>query len=193
MNNIVLTGFRATGKTSVGKALATKLGYAFSDTDRLLCERLHAPIADIVARHGWPFFRQAEAQLLRELASMTHTVLATGGGAIQHHAEWSLLRTHSYVVWLDADLATISKRIAADAASAAQRPALVQGLAAHDEIETLLEQRRPLYAAGSDLRLDTANDDPETLAERIVEQLKRMANEGMGKTLRDRAKVAAKG
>jgi Shikimate kinase len=63
MNNIVLTGFRATGKTSVGKALATKLGYAFSDTDRLLCERLHAPIADIVARHGWPFFRQAEAQL----------------------------------------------------------------------------------------------------------------------------------
>lgn len=175
IKNIVLTGFRATGKTSVGKALAAQLGWAFLDADSLLCTRLGADVAEVVARRGWPFFRQAERQLLQELSSMTNTVLATGGGAIEHQDEWLRLRACCFVVWLDADIDTISGRIAADPASATQRPSLIGGVSVRDEIETLLKQRRPLYAAGSDLRLDAVGASPPALAARIVETMGRRA------------------
>lgn len=170
MKNIVLTGFRATGKTSVGQALAAQLKWAFLDTDVLLCQRLGAPIAEIVARHGWPTFREAESQLLRELPALEATVVATGGGAIEHRDEWQALRDRCFVVWLDADMATIRQRLGADPQSAQQRPSLT-GQAVLDEVEALLEKRRPLYLAGSDLRLDTVGKTPEQLAEAIREAM----------------------
>jgi len=168
--NIILTGFRATGKTSVGRILAARLQWTFLDMDELLCQRLGGPIADIVARHGWAFFRQAEGQLLRELAAMRATVLATGGGAIEHQREWQELRQSGLVVWLDADLATIRQRLGDDPKSGQQRPSLT-GQAIQDEVEALLERRRPLYAAGSDLRLATTGTTPELLAETIVQAM----------------------
>jgi shikimate kinase len=166
MKNIVLTGFRATGKTSVGRALAAQLKWSFLDTDVLLCQRLGAPIAEIVARHGWPYFRQAESQLLRELAALEATVVATGGGAIEHRHEWQTLRECCFVVWLDADMATIRQRLGDDPHSAQQRPSLT-GQAIQEEVEALLQKRKPLYSAGSDLRLDTVGNSPERLAEAI--------------------------
>lgn len=169
-HNIILTGFRATGKTSVGKILAARLQWTFLDMDELLCRRLGAPIAEIVARHGWFFFRQAEGQLLRELAVMQATVLATGGGAIEHRQEWQGLRQNGLVVWLDADIATIRQRLHEDPNSSHQRPSLT-GQAIQDEVAVLLEKRRPLYAAGSDLWLATAGMTPESLAETIVQEM----------------------
>ena len=171
IKNIVLTGFRATGKSSVGRMLAQKLRYTFIDTDLLLCERLGAPIADIVARHGWTFFRQAERQLLMEVPEMEQTVLATGGGAIEHQEEWLRIRSCCYVVWLDADAATVRQRMGNDPNSAGQRPSLTGG-SAHDEIEELMLRRAPLYSTGSDLRLDTVGMEPSALVESIVEQMR---------------------
>lgn len=166
MKNIVLTGFRATGKTSVGRTLAAQLKWAFLDTDALLCQRLGAPIADIVARHGWAFFREAEGRLLQELAARVQTVVATGGGAIEHRQEWQELRKSGLVVWLDADIATIRQRLGDDPNSLRQRPSLT-GHGVVDEIEELLHKRKSLYSAGSDLRLETAGKTPELLAEEI--------------------------
>lgn len=163
---VVLTGFRATGKTSVGRALAAQLEWAFLDSDVLLCLRLGAPIAEIVVSHGWAFFREAEGELLRELAGMKETVLATGGGAIEHRQEWQSLRRCGLVVWLDADPGTIRQRLLDDPNSSQQRPSLT-GNAVQDEIEELLQKRRPLYSAGSDLRLETVGKTPELLAEEI--------------------------
>ena len=170
LKNIVLTGFRATGKSSVGRLLAQKMGYAFIDTDSLLCKRLGAPIAEIVARHGWAFFREAERRLLMEVPEMVQTVLATGGGAIEQQEEWHQLRDCGYIVWLDADVETIRQRMGGDPHSALQRPSLTGG-SAGDEIEELLRKRTPLYSAGSDLRLDTAGKEPAVLVESIVNQL----------------------
>ena len=165
---IVLTGFRATGKTSVGRLLAARLGYTFVDADAVLCERLGGTVAQIVARSGWDSFRQAERALLLETRTMTRTVLATGGGAIEHTAEWRRLREQCLIVWLEADEATIRRRMAGDAQTAAQRPSLT-GEAPVDEIATLLARRTPLYAAGSDVRLDTVGRTPDELVGKLAE------------------------
>lgn len=177
IKNIVLTGFRATGKTSVGRALAAQLEWAFLDTDVLLCQRLGAPIAEIVARHGWPIFREAECRLLREVPALEATVVATGGGAIEHQREWQALRDRCFVVWLDADIATIRQRLDEDPHSVQQRPSLT-GQAVLDEVEALLEKRRPLYGAGSDLRLETVDKTPAQLAEAIRGAMKLSARAG---------------
>ncbi|MCL1979777.1 MAG: shikimate kinase [Proteobacteria bacterium] len=169
-HNLILTGFRATGKTSVGRIIAARLHWIFIDTDELACQRLGAPIAEIVARHGWPFFRTAESQLLQELAAIHQTVLATGGGAIEHLWEWRELRRCALVVWLDADSDTILQRLRDDPASGHQRPSLT-GQTVTDEIGHLLERRRPLYAAGSDLRLDTGGKTPDALAAEIMQKM----------------------
>ena len=169
-SNIVLTGFRATGKSTVGKIIAEQLGYTFLDTDVELTSKLGASIADIVTRHGWPFFRQFEAALLRRLCSQSHTVIATGGGAIEHRRQWQMLHQVSFVVWLDADVATIRSRITSDPISLSQRPALLAGDGqVEDETTLLLQRRAPLYAAGSDIRLDTVGRPPEILAAQLLD------------------------
>lgn len=170
--NIVLTGFRATGKTSVGRALAKKIGCEFVDTDALLCERLGAAVADIVNQHGWAFFRREERGLLEEIAAtMVQTVIATGGGAIEHSVSWRQLRQNSYVVWLDADIDTIASRMHNDPHNAEQRPSLT-GAAPENEIAALLQKRRPLYKDGADLHLETsAGKTPVQLAEAIIKQM----------------------
>ena len=170
-HNLILTGFRATGKTSVGRIVAARLHWIFLDTDELARQRLGAPIAEVVARHGWPFFRTAERQLLRELSTtMRQTVLATGGGAIEHLQEWRELRRCALVVWLDTDSDTIRQRLRDDPDSGHQRPSLT-GQSVMDEIEHLLECRRPMYAAGSDLRLSTEGRTPEQLVVEIMQKV----------------------
>lgn len=101
---------------------------------------------------------------------MNCTVLATGGGAIENQQEWKQLRSNGYVVWLDADIATIQQRLMADSVSAQQRPSLT-GQAIQDEIGVLLERRLPMYLAGSDLRLATDGKEPEELADQILRSI----------------------
>ena len=171
-NNIILTGFRATGKTPVGKIVAEQLGYTFLDTDVELCRQLGASIAEVVARHGWSCFRQAEAELLVRLSLLTRQVIATGGGAVEHQQQWQKLRQGNFVVWLDADVATIQSRLASDPVTANQRPALLSARdTAENEIVVLVQRRAPLYAAGSDMRLETDGVSPAHLAARILEAL----------------------
>jgi len=167
--NIVLTGFRATGKSTVGKMLAQRLGYAYLDTDGEICRQLGATIADIVEQYGWGYFRQAEARVLDQLCSASHTVIATGGGAIEHQSQWQRLRKVCFVIWLDADAATIKKRIAADPSSTHQRPCLSLESPVEDETDQMLQRRIPLYSSGSDLRLDTVLHSPEEIAAALHE------------------------
>lgn len=170
-DKIILTGFRATGKTTVGKLLASELGLAFVDMDEELSGR-HGPISELVARHGWPFFRQREKELLLELVPKTGLVIATGGGAILHSEAWQQLMQSGLVVWLWAPVAEIRQRLGLDAATASQRPTLTGG-SVLGEVEELLQEREPLYRAGSHLRLDTTNTDPAELAGQIISHMRK--------------------
>ena len=174
---VVLTGFRATGKTSVGRKLAHLSGYRFVDTDAMIVKRLGCSVAESVKQHGWQVFRQLEEQVLLECAALKKTVLATGGGAIMHHRAWQLLREHGTVIWLKADPATLLLRLHNDPNSSGQRPSLrsttsgVQGPA--EETAALLAEREPLYRAGSDLAVDTQGITPDTVAASIFQKLSR--------------------
>jgi len=175
---IVLTGFRATGKTAVGKALARLTGFRFLDTDQEICERMGCSVAEAIRQHGWSYFREQEQALLAELPCWQETIIATGGGAILHHNEWQELHRGAFVVWLRTDLATTLSRLALDQKTAAQRPALTGGMGGQEdvqdpakEISAVLAEREPLYRAGSDLALATEGKTPEELAGEIYEQL----------------------
>lgn len=158
--NIVLTGYRASGKSLIGGLLAQELDLLFFDTDAVLGKRLGGTIQEIVHRHGWDVFRCAERALLVELATMEDLVVATGGGAIEHQAEWHNLRPHAHVIWLDADPAILCGRMHNDIQTETQRPRLTSKsfLA---EIEEVMARRNPLYQAGSDLRVDSSNKTPD--------------------------------
>ncbi len=169
---VVLIGFRATGKTSVGRALAKRLGLPFYDLDELIQERAGRDIHEIVAREGWPYFRRLERELLLEVSSWPEGVIALGGGAVMHEDEMKLLKQNACVVWLKSPAGIIAERISADEKTASQRPSLT-GAGVLEEIETLLSKREPLYHRFADLEIDSSGKDPETLAEEIAGRLKR--------------------
>ncbi len=160
---IILTGFRATGKTTVGRLLAAELGLVFLDMDQELMLR-HGPISALVTARGWPFFRQKEKELLAELVDRTGIVIATGGGAIMHEELWTRLKETGFVVWLSAPVAEIQKRMRHDDATSSQRPALTAGDAMQEAAHaaqgtrTSLSGRQP-PAARRDHRLPSGTGD----------------------------------
>ncbi|MBI4794088.1 MAG: shikimate kinase [Deltaproteobacteria bacterium] len=150
---IVLTGYRACGKTSVGEKLAERLAFSFIDTDREIEKRQGRSISRIVAEQGWDFFRAAERDFLASLLPAEKLVIAPGGGAILHQDIWRELMATSLVVWLKADVRTISRRLTGDILSPDQRPSLT-GEDVLQEVKTVLAAREPLYRAGSHVAVD---------------------------------------
>ena len=152
--NIILTGYRATGKTTVGKLLASQLGFSFIDTDQEIESSYGAPISQIVASHGWDYFRKLEKELLEGLVHTENQVIATGGGAILLQDTWQQLRESAFIVWLTADIETICRRLASHSATSSQRPSLT-GMDIFEEVEAVLLERSPLYETGSDIKIQS--------------------------------------
>ncbi|OGQ98556.1 MAG: hypothetical protein A2505_01760 [Deltaproteobacteria bacterium RIFOXYD12_FULL_55_16] len=153
---IILTGYRATGKTLVGLMLAQSLNLDFLDLDEMLEIRAGQPISQLVARQGWEQFRLLERDLLGEMLCRKDVVISTGGGAILQQEIWNLLRQTGLTVWLTADIETICRRLAADTNSTSQRPTLT-GSDIYTEVAQVLAEREPLYKKGSHLTVDTSN------------------------------------
>lgn len=167
---ILLAGFRATGKSLVGRLLADRIGWEFLDTDALLCKQTGHTVAACVKRFGWQRFRQMEEQLLSDLGKRSSVVIATGGGAIVHEQAWQTLRKKSIVIWLCADAQTIENRLRFDAHSKHQRPSLT-GEEPYVEIRKLLAERTPLYRQGSDFAVTTDERSPLELVMEIERAL----------------------
>ena len=167
---IILIGYRACGKTSVGTLLARQLGWELLDLDAEIVRRTGSEIRELVASRGWDHFRALERELLQEVAGRHRLVVATGGGAVLHREVWPALRQGSLVVWLRADPAAIAARLSADPVSSRQRPALTdQGLLA--EIDEVLAQREKLYRQTADLAIDTTTLGPAVIAGLIIEKM----------------------
>jgi shikimate kinase len=145
--NLYLIGMMGAGKSTVGKLLAPRLSYHFFDTDTLITQATGCSIAQIFAESGEAEFRQIETQTLAQISAHTRLVVATGGGIVTQHINWSYLR-HGLVIWLDASPQTLWKRIKADDS----RP-LLQDPNPFQKLEDLLQQRKTLYAQ-ADLRVE---------------------------------------
>ncbi|HSH92758.1 MAG TPA: shikimate kinase, partial [Roseimicrobium sp.] len=111
LENIALIGFMGTGKSSVGRFIATELGFTFVDTDELIESRCGRRINDIFAQQGEPHFRGLERQLVTEMESWKKTVISTGGGLAANEANLESLKSHALVVCLWASPEKIFDRV----------------------------------------------------------------------------------
>lgn len=163
--NLVLIGMMGTGKTEVGKRLAAQLGWCLADTDELLKQRAGLSIAEIFCRHGEPYFRGLEREVIRELAQRRALVIATGGGVVLNAENVADLRAGGILVWLRAETETLFARLQGDES----RP-LFGGEA---ELSALLCAREPLYREAAHLRVDTTGRTVLQVAEEILDLLAR--------------------
>ncbi len=168
-SRIALIGFRATGKSLLGRGLAQASGRAFVDMDDELVASLGMSIDQWVKLHGWESFRREESRLLSALAPRDRVVVATGGGIVLDPANRDLLRAAFDVIWLKASKETILSRILGDDRSAAYRPPLT-GLPLEKEIEAVLKERLPLYAATAHHSVEVDFSEPGD----IITTLKRL-------------------
>lgn len=165
---IFLIGYRGTGKSTIGRALATRLGLPFLDMDQEIEQRAGQPISAMVAAEGWEEFRRQERGLLTELTRRPEPlVIATGGGAVLFREPWPQLKADHLVVWLTADIATIGMRLAADPVTAGQRPSLT-GQTIQAEIAPVLAEREPLYRQSANCIVDTTVTPMTTVVEHLV-------------------------
>lgn len=167
--NIVLIGYRGTGKTAVGKALADKLQVPFFDADAFLEARAGTTIQEMVSEKGWPFFRQMEREIIRELSGKTGCVIATGGGAVMDPDNVNRLAQHGFFVLLKADIETMIRRVQGDAASTGRRPALL-GTDIYEETRTMIEKRMPTYERVAEFCVDTTHRSIDEVVDMIVSQ-----------------------
>lgn len=166
-NNITLTGFMGTGKSTTGQLLAARLGREFVDMDDRLVAHFGKPIADVFAQDGEPVFRAAEARLCQELAGQSGLVIATGGGALVSTENRDVLAAGGPVICLTADAETIIERVGA----ATDRPLLPGGRAEKlANIEDLLAKRRGAYGS-IPLQIPTDRCTPEQIVERVTDAL----------------------
>lgn len=157
MENIVLIGMPSSGKSTVGRALAERLGKRFTDSDALVTERIGMPIADYFAQRGEAAFREREQEAVADLAATGGQVIATGGGAILRPENVTALRRSGRLVFLDRSpeklIATADRPLASD----------------REALRRRYEERYDLYCAAADLHIDGDGTVEET-AQRIEKE-----------------------
>jgi shikimate kinase len=153
--NIVLIGYRGTGKSAVGRLLADRLDLAFQE---------------MVAAKGWEFFREREKDVIRELSGIDEAVIATGGGAVLDPENVRLLKQKGRLIWLDADAQTVITRMQADTNNEQRRPSLT-GSEPADETFAVMAARAPFYREAADLCVDTSGKSLDEIVDEICLEL----------------------
>lgn len=170
--NIVLIGYRASGKTTVGKLLAEKMGIPFRDTDVLVEKNVGMPVKEILALLGWSFFRCREKEVVENIDLRENCVLATGGGVVLDPENVEVLKKSGIVIWLDAPLHDIIERLKDDARSGNTRPQFTCGDIEAETAE-VLQRRLPLYRETADFTIDTAGKSALQIVEEITGYLEK--------------------
>lgn len=165
--NIILIGFRGTGKTVAGRLTAERLGWEFIDADDYLEERVGKDIMTIFDEGGEKSFRKIEQSIIAELCRLERKVIAAGGGAVLSKRNVKNMKKGGVVILLEADADTIYKRLKDDPKTRRQRPRLTNR-DLYDEIVHLLDYRRKYYHKAADYCIDTSQKTPEEVAGEIV-------------------------
>ena len=169
-SNVFLIGYRCTGKTSVGKLLASRLDRSFADTDSLLVAEKQTSIREIVERFGWEDFRRWECEIVQRVCAQHRQVVATGGGVVLDGANVARMKGSGIIVWLRSTPETIRRRMMQDTDSSAFRPALTAADSIA-EIEEILLERKSYYKQAMDFSVDTDNRQIEEVCDAVIQQL----------------------
>lgn len=170
---IILIGYRATGKSTVGKLLADILKVPFYDTDQVIEEKLDLMVRDIIGKRGWDYFRQCETEALHFLKEKKNCIIATGGGIILKKENLDLLKEMGKVIWLNASLHDIVERLKADAKSEKIRPKFTNDSLVQ-ETTSMLKERIPIYRKAADCKVDTAGKTATQVANEIYKLIKKL-------------------
>ncbi len=163
---LVLVGMMGSGKTAIGRALATRLGCGFVDSDAAIEEAAKCTIAEIFARDGEPFFRARESEVLGRLLEAGPRVISTGGGAYLAPANRDMISRLGAALWLDADLDLLWERVRHKSTRPLLRTADPRGT-----LSRLLTERRPVYAQAELRLIARPGDSIDRTTSRVIETL----------------------
>ena len=162
--NIILIGFMGCGKTTVGTAVAGRLGYNLLDVDLYIEKEAGCSISQIFADKGEQYFRELETDTLKKLnASISHTVISTGGGLPMRPENAEELRKLGTVIYLDVQPEEVIRRLSGDTS----RP-LLQGDDVERKVNRLMDERRPVYESEADCVIPVTGRDVEEIVDELV-------------------------
>ena len=161
-DKIYLVGFMAAGKSTVARALTHRLGWQAEDIDELIERRERSTVAEIFVRHGEPYFRHAEREILRLLQPLRHVVVATGGGTFAEADNRATINLDGISVWLDLPLSELIARIPLDG----RRPLAAD----RAQLERLFAARQDIYRLAH-IRVPAARTSAATIVDRILEAI----------------------
>ncbi len=166
-HRIVLIGFRATGKSTIGRRLSALLNWEYFSTDLEVQTQTGVSIAELVDEKGWQHFRRQEHHAVLAATEKSSSIIDCGGGVVEDEKNMRLLAQNSLLVWVDADITDIYRRMSRDKE---QRPLLDQSDLLAD-IESNYERRLPLYRKYAQLRVDSSYQTLEDVCRKIMEYL----------------------
>jgi len=169
-SNVILIGYRGSGKTSVGRKLADQLWKAFVDIDAAICARFGGrTVADVWQTEGEPAYRAMEVAVTQEVCSGGDQVIALGGGTLMQPAARAAVEAADATrIYLRCDPAELEKRIHADPQTAGLRPSLTGKGGGLAEITAVLAEREPVYRAVADVEFDVTFTDIDEATRHIV-------------------------
>ncbi|OGC13571.1 hypothetical protein A3J90_06790 [candidate division WOR-1 bacterium RIFOXYC2_FULL_37_10] len=167
MNNVVLIGFMGTGKSTVGKKIAERLGFSYIDTDEVIEKTEKKKISEIFNEYGEKYFRDLETEVIKTLQDYDHFIIATGGGMVLRDENVKMLKALGPLVLLYTNPDVIFERIK----SVQNRPLIEEDKL--DKIKEILKQRDPIYSKVADFKVDTSLLAIDEVVDIILKELKK--------------------
>ncbi|MBA3035858.1 MAG: shikimate kinase [Desulfobacterium sp.] len=167
--NIILIGYRGTGKSEVAGILSETLNMKSIGMDAEIVKKASLTIPQIVEKYGWDKFRSIETEVALDVSKLDNLIVDTGGGVIERPENIEALKKNGIIFWLKASVDIIVARIE----SGKERPALTQGKTFTEEVAEVLKRRTARYSNAAQHEIDTDHITPGQVADRIVEVLKK--------------------
>lgn len=168
--NIILLGYRGTGKSVISRLLSMHLKRRLFSLDSMIEEAVGIPIPEIVSMWGWPRFREIESKIVEQVAGEAQdAIIDCGGGVVLNDRNIKKLKENGKAVLLTATFETLLSRLSRDKNS---RPRLKDGLSWEDEHRKVLSEREDKYNAAADLVFDTTGKRPDETVHEIIENFK---------------------
>ncbi len=171
--NVYLCGLRGTGKSSIGRLLASELEVPFLDLDAEVDRLLGRPYAQLVAERGWVAFRELEYDVCKRLARREKSLIALGGGTVRYAWNRDVLRGSGFFILLTAPIGELARRLRNK-----ERPALTRAAGTEEELKAIWEQSEEIYRRAADLVYDTGGKSAAEAARELLPAVRRYLQDG---------------